>query len=363
MSIDEKRAVGRSTGAEHEASLWYAAFVHEDIRHRNARRAGILPIGDSDVSRQPPRNRLAAGCMKIAHAFRGRGGTRRACAAELNEEYQKSLSSSPPIQFTMKIDESLCRRIERADANGVRRAIEHAKSTNPDRGLDVAEVAGAALCFAGPDSPFNEAKGLGIDAPVNDADVGRIIEFYHSRGARASIVLAPIVANNIASTLIRHGFIVEEHENVLAADLTQMESARDSRVSQCSDAHVWAAHSATAFKDGSEPDDALLFVSITIASHPDVIALVLRDGEDIASSGCLAVEDDGIAALFGTATSPWARGLGYQRALIADRIARAKESDASIARATAKIGTPSERNFRRFGFNVLYTRTTFALDV
>jgi len=66
-----------------------------------------------------------------------------------------------------------------------------------------------------------------------------------------------------------------------------------------------------------------------------------------------------IAGFFGAATAPAHRGRGWQSALIADRAARGVERGARFGRATTRLGTVSEQNFRRAGFVVLYTRTTW----
>ena len=259
----------------------------------------------------------------------------------------------------MNIDLDFCKRIERAESRGWRSALEFGREAFPDRGLIVTEIGGATVCFSGPDSFFTQAVGIGIDAEVRDEELDAIAEFYHSRGADARIIATPIAGDNLARMLIDRGFTIEEYENALAGDLTAMHAERDARVDVCSDPREWVEHSARAFSDGEDPADGLLFGSFLMASHPNVSALALRENGEIVATGCVAVEPDSIAGLFATSTAPSARGHGYQTALIRDRIARARERGATIARATAKPGTPSERNFRRAGFQVLYSRTTW----
>ncbi len=257
----------------------------------------------------------------------------------------------------MKIDLEFCKRIERAESRGWRSALEFGRDAFPDRGLIVADIGGATVCFSGPDSFFSQTVGIGIDAEVRDEDVEAIAEFYHSRGADARIISTPIAGDKLSRTLIDHGFTIEEYENALAGDLTRIRGERDPRVSICTDPDEWAQHSARAFSDGVNPSDALLFGSFLMASHPNVYALALRENGEIMTTAAMAIEPDSVAGLFATSTMPAARERGYQTALISDRIARAREGGATIARATAKPGTPSERNFRRAGFQVLYTRT------
>ena len=157
------------------------------------------------------------------------------------------------------------------------------------------------------------------------------------------------------------GFVIEEYENALCADLAAASAARDARVEVPGDHKAWAEYSARGFSQNGEPDEPLVFAALLMASHPQVTPLLLRVNGVAATTGCLAVEDDGIAAFFASSTLAESRGRGYHRAMIEDRLARAKVAGATLVRATAGVGTTSERNFRRCGFDVLYTRSTWAL--
>jgi GNAT superfamily N-acetyltransferase len=265
----------------------------------------------------------------------------------------------PYLNLVLRIDVDFCKRIERAESRGWRSALEYGRDAFPERGLVVTEIGGATVCFAGVDSFFSQTVGAGIDDEVCDEDLEAITAFYHSRGAAAKLIASPVAGDDLSRMLIRHGFTIEEYENALAADLADAPGRRDARIDVCTDPEAWAEHSARAFTNGQNPDDGLLFGSFLMASHPNVCALALRENGDIVTTGCMAVEPDSIAGLFATSTAPPARGRGYQTALIQDRIARAREAGSTIARATAKPGTPSERNFRRAGFEVLYSRTTW----
>lgn len=260
------------------------------------------------------------------------------------------------------IDLDFCKRIERAEARGIRSAVEHGRDAFPERGLFVTEIAGASVCFAGVDSPFSQTVGLGIDGDVEDSDIEAIIDVYRSRGAQTRIIASPAAGEALVRKLAGFGFQLDEYANQLVADLADVRARRDSRVEVCTDANAWAQHSARAFEDGNEPSEALRFISLLMATHPSVRPLVLRENGEIATTACVAVEEDGIAALFATSTKPEARGRGYQTAIIQDRLARAIEAGATIARAGAKPGSSSERNFRGCGFSVLYTRTEWILQ-
>lgn len=227
---------------------------------------------------------------------------------------------------SLKIDVAFCESIELAEAAGLRSAVEFGRTAYPDRGLITEDIAGGMMAYAGPDSPFNQAQGLGIRAPLTERDIETIVDFYHSRSTAARIILTPL-ANIEASVLVaRRGFVMEEFTNTMALDLSDAAFERDARVDVCSDPKLWSYHSARAFGNGAEPDEPMLFISELMAAHPNVAPLMLRENGSIAATACFALENSGIAALFAASTAPEFRGRGYQSALISDRLARAREA-------------------------------------
>lgn len=176
----------------------------------------------------------------------------------------------------------------------------------------------------------------------------RIIAFFHSRGETARVDVSPVTDAQLAKKLAQYGFVPDDYENALAADLTQISGRREPRVEVCTDPDEWAQGSARSMR-------------FALATHPRIIPLALRENGRIVSTGCLGIGMKDVAGFFSTSTLPEARGRGYQSALIGDRIARAKELGKRIGRATAEAGSTSERNFRRFGFTPVYTRTIWVL--
>jgi len=261
----------------------------------------------------------------------------------------------------VRIDLELCKRLERSEALAVRGALLHGARCFPERRIAVETIAGGTVAYAGADSPFTQATGIGIEGACSDPDLDRIVEFFHSRGAVAKIIASPASGIDFARLLARRGFEPIEYVNALAADLAQLHATRDARIEVCADAAVWAERSSVGFSDGETASDANRFIARLIAADPNVVRLALLENGEIVATGCLALEHGGIAALFGSSTLAQARRKGCQSAMIADRIARAREAGSWIARASALPATISERNFVRLGFTVVYTRTTWEL--
>jgi GNAT superfamily N-acetyltransferase len=231
----------------------------------------------------------------------------------------------------------------------------------PDRGIALEEIGGATVAYCAPQSNFNKAIGLGLRGTVGEDDVERIVEFFHSRGETARVDITPVGDAALAAKLGRRGFVLDDYENALVADLTEISGRRDARVEASTDPDEWSRGFGRAVTAGGVPGEKRPFMRFVMATHPEIIPLLLREDGRIVTTGCLGIEAEGFAGFFSTSTAQDARGRGYQSALIGDRIARAQELGKSIARATAEVGSTSERNFRRFGFTPIFTRTIWIL--
>jgi hypothetical protein len=214
-----------------------------------------------------------------------------------------------PVLLTREFHES----IRRSEIAGIRSGIETARRLRPDVRAASIDVAGGLAAFFGSKSPLSEAFGVGTLAPVTPDQIATITEFYESRGATSRVFVSPLAHSTLTSGLAAAGYAPTEYENVLASEDFKSHARRDDRIRIAADVHEWARASTAAFVDGasSEPDDEFV-------------------------------------ALF--------RRRGWQIAMIADRMARAREAGARFLRGTARPASSSERNFHRCGFVTLYTR-------
>jgi len=94
--------------------------------------------------------------------------------------------------------------------------------------------------------------------------------------------------------------------------------------------------------------------------HPDFERLLVWVGDEPAGAACAYVLD-GVLGIAGTSTLPAFRRRGVQQAVVAHARGGASGS-AELAMATGEPGSISQRNFERFGFQVVYTRAIFVLD-
>ena len=261
----------------------------------------------------------------------------------------------------MKYDVDLAKTIENAHARGFRSVVSHAMNVFPERNMALDEIAGAAVAYCAPQSNFNKAVGGGLYHPVSEEEIERIVAFFHTRGEVARIDVSPVADPDFAKKLGMRGFVLDDYENALIADLSEVSGRRDTRVEVCSDPHEWSLGPARAFEGDDPADDRRRLMRFAMATNPDIMPLVLRESGEVVTTGCLGIEADGFVGFFSTSTAEKARARGYQSALIGDRIARAQQLGKSFARAAAEVGSVSERNFRRFGFTPLFTRTIWVL--
>jgi hypothetical protein len=217
-------------------------------------------------------------------------------------------------------------------------------------------VAGGAARYFGPESPMNEAGCLGIDAPVTDDDVERITAFFLERGVPPRAMVSALSDFSLPQRLSAHGYVPIENQNVLIGDLRELEGVFDPRIRIAPDARAWGEAAAEAYASEEPVEAGAYLVGELIASVPSVIALeAVIDGR-VAATGA-AGTDFGMGGLFFGGTMPWARGRGLQLALLRHRIKLLQDLGVTYVRSAAAVASSSERNFRRAGLEVAYTRT------
>ena len=206
---------------------------------------------------------------------------------------------------------------------------------------------------------LSEAVAVGIDCDVSQQTVDEITTFFHAHDAASRVNASPLNNPDLAVLLARSGYVPVEYQNMLIADLDALEGERNPRITELTDLDQWADASASGFSDEAEPDEVMHKIALVIASG-GATALEAREEGAVIATACYALERDGIA-LFAASTLPPHRRQGWQRAMIRERIARAKAAGLRFARVGATPLGDSERNFRALGFTPLYTRIIWEL--
>ena len=235
--------------------------------------------------------------------------------------------------------------------------VQAARRIAPHLEAVAIEIAGGVVPYVGAGSPLSEAAGLGLGVRVTAHDVARLTAFYVERGTAPRVNVSPLAHPDLVHLLARDGYRPVEYENVLALDIAGAQCARDERIERCEDARAWGYASACGFL-GEAPTPEQALVGTLIAAQPDVVALAACEEGAAIATGAMEVSD-GLVSMFAASTLPAARGRGWQRRLIADRVARGRELGARFAGAAAAVASISEANFRRVGFDVLLTRAVW----
>ncbi|MGH8246649.1 MAG: hypothetical protein ACREUU_09480, partial [Gammaproteobacteria bacterium] len=102
-------------------------------------------------------------------------------------------------------DLHLARRLEGAEAAAGAGATRALARLRPESGAAVERIGGGWAMFAGKESPVTQAFCIGLDGPVSQEEMGRLEEFFHSRGAAVNIEHSPHADLSVAQHYVKRG--------------------------------------------------------------------------------------------------------------------------------------------------------------
>lgn len=298
----------------------------------------------------------------------------------------------------MPADRELVERLELADCELTADYVESYARLFPDSRTCLLRFGGGIVSFAGVGSPLSRISGLGLAAGVGEdvsgdvaasiaADIASDFEtaerFLLDRGVRPAVEVCPFTPRSLFDLLGAKNYAAEEFLNVYSMSLAapgdtlpgvefpgraaplpgdspaygpsgklsvRMVDKGDAR-----DSETWSLTVARGFAsmDGGDPPWLDLFQAILGArSSQGFMAEV--DGKP-AGAGLLKVTA-GIAYLSTTSTLPAYRKRGIQGSLLRARLEHASGIGCDVAAIMADPGSDSERNIRRAGFSLSYSR-------
>jgi len=271
------------------------------------------------------------------------------------------------------MDITLARRLERASAMSGKACAEGAMKLHPEIGAAFEEIAGGIAVFAGVDSPVTQVLGMGLDGPVDSAELDRLERFYQSRGAPVAIELCPLAGLPLYEALAKREYRLIEVSSVLVRELNPADQFAvapgapkgDSPAAEYSvvvreaapeDEDLYTRTVAQGFAEQVAPTQAILDVMAGFFRSENTQSfLACMDG--VAAGGAAAFAFGGVAGMFGASTLPQFRGRGVQTALLAARLNWAVKQGCDLAKGVTLPGSVSQRNHERFDFRVAYTRT------
>jgi GNAT superfamily N-acetyltransferase len=263
----------------------------------------------------------------------------------------------------------LVARLERNEAGLIAGAAAAASARLGPGAVEVLALAGGVAVHAGAGAPFNKLAGLGFDGVPAEAALTRVEELFDARATPVRVELASHADPAVGRALSRRGYVLAGFEDVLARDLgagalPALPVDIEVRPSPDSERAAWLDLLVEGFahpdprgvaSDESFPRDVLESALVDMAALAGLerqIALWAGRPAGAASVRIAA----GVATLCGAATLPERRGRGVQTALLAWRLARAREAGCDLAVVTTQPGSTSQHNVLRQGFHLAYTR-------
>lgn len=242
-----------------------------------------------------------------------------------------------------------------------------------------ASVAPRSEAFAGgmmfrgePGTWINFAAGCGLDGPASEAELDAMEQFYTSAGIEPRVEVSPYVHAGFLAQLRARGFVLHGFETLLFRPLRdgdvfptpvappaglRIERVRPDDAEQV---RLWAQVSVAGFTPaGQTPREDDLQLAQRMALAPECFAYLARLDGQPAGAGAMEVRTlsrGTIAALFAYSTLGAFRGRGVQQAMIAHRLREARAHGAIVATIGSRPGMATERNVRRMGFGVGYSR-------
>ncbi len=266
---------------------------------------------------------------------------------------------------------AMAARIERAECSLVREAAQAVARARPEANVMITAVAGGVATYAGESSPLNKVVGLGLDGPIDEAELEAVERLYANRRCPVQIELCSLAKPSVGTMLSGRGYQLMGFENVLGCALGNEHNIADPVISDITievvtenDFDLWMDTVVTGFAspdlDGapsheSFPREVLEQVMSDMARAAGFVRYLARRNGAPAGGGSMRIAD-GVLQLCGAATLPNHRRRGVQAALLAHRLVDAARLGCDLAVVTTQPGSTSQRNMQRNGFDLLYTR-------
>ena len=242
-------------------------------------------------------------------------------------------------------------------------------------GLGIGEVARERMSIGGgwaardiPGTWANSSAGLALDGPVSAEEIDRLVAWYEEVGVEPRVEVCPYADASLLRELARAGFVVQSFEHALYREIggeSTIETTHPApphleiRVVDPSDPASTEDFARTVVAGFAAPERTPREIDVDLAArcavHPRSVNIVARlDGRSV---GAGSMELHGhLVALYGLSVLPDHRRRGIQQAMIAARLRIARERGCTLATITGPPGAGTERNVRRMGFQVAYTR-------
>jgi GNAT superfamily N-acetyltransferase len=273
----------------------------------------------------------------------------------------------------VSVTPEMVHQLEQTEARHLERQVEACTRLRPDLGARVMSVAGGIAAFTAREygRKLNHATGCGLDVALSEHELTAMEKAYAKLGLAPEIDLCPFVNRDVLQLLASRGYAANASSNTYAKvlDHLPLESRANPSIEievlNAANRESFFAASVAGFSTEEHRRPAVLLqVLAQIAMIRDDTRLYLArvNGQIAGTAGLALIDLPDIAAayLYIASTLLAYRGRGVQLALIQARLADAKRAGAKIASITARPAGASSRNALRAGFELAYTKSTFA---
>jgi GNAT superfamily N-acetyltransferase len=263
-------------------------------------------------------------------------------------------------------DLALSRRLERAEGRACVRFAQARRRQFPKSGAEWIECAGAFAVFDAIDSPVTQSFGLGIFEELSEASLDVVERFFRDRHAQVLHEVSPFAGAAALDLLCARRYRPIEISNVMVRRVEKPAAQElgniQVRLIGPEDVQLWTQINARGWthEHPEQRDFLLVLGAISLASEQCVCFLAELNGEP-GAVGVLWIHE-GVALYGGASTVPELRRRGLQSALLQERMRYAFEHGCDLAMMVAEVGSDSQRNAERNGFQIAYTRTKWRLS-
>lgn len=262
------------------------------------------------------------------------------------------------------VDAALAARIDRVEAR-MSRAVATAVGDHDDAArILIMPIGEGIAAFARRGSPINKLIAVGFDGPLDESLLDTIEAAWAERDEPVRVELATLASTNAATQLSVRGYRLLGFENVLVRSLaTVPPRVEHVAVAHDRDTESWmrvlvdgfAAGDGTGASVDDHSRDVIEQVMRDMAAAAGFVRYVARLDDTPVGAATMRI-DDGIALMCGATTLPAWRRRGVQGALLAARLADARDAGCELAIVTTAPGSQSQANVMRSGFALGYSR-------
>lgn len=231
-------------------------------------------------------------------------------------------------------------------------------------------VAGGCAGRGEAGSWVNNAVGVGLDGAVPDAKLDALVEWFVEKHIEPRVELSPYADRSVVTGLASRGFVIRDWENTFyreidSAKRTEPAFAPPTDVQMIlvdpSDDDMVREYSTVSmsgfFPPGAGPSEFDYEVAARWVKQPRVLSVAAVVGDRLVAAGSASLDESvPIVSLAGLSVLPEFRRRGIQQALIAHRLNLAAARGATLATIGSRPGAATERNVRRMGFQLAYTK-------